>query len=142
MSQIKVIPIDSNLITHQVDLFAAINSFVNANISGSKPADKAWGVYVQDGEAVKVLGFASCNVGNRIADVPVYHVLQGESRKEKVESMRAHEILFARVTGFIADTLGSGTEAFFYIAPEAQEHWKEFQKQVNGRNANRFAMEV
>lgn len=136
--QIKVIPIDPRL---SPDMAAAINSFVKANCP-AEVADKAWAVYSQDGEAIKVIGFASCNLGSRMADVPVYHVLKGESRQEQWAGAKAHELLFARVTGFIADQLGSGTEAFFHIAPEAQEHWKEFQKQVNGRNAHRFVMEV
>lgn len=135
---IRVVPIDKGL---SPELAEAIESFIKANCPAEQ-ADKAWSVYSQDGEAVKVLGFATCNIGNRIADVPVYHVLEGETRQEKVLSMRAHDALFARVTGFIADTVGSGTQAFFHIAPEAQEHWKEFQKKVKGRNANRFVMEV
>jgi hypothetical protein len=135
---IKVIPIDSRL---QPEMAAAINSFINANCPADA-ADKAWAVYWQDGEAIKILGFASCNLGSRMADVPVYHIDKGTSRQEQWAALKAHELLFARVTGFVADTLGSGTQAFFHIAPEAQEQWKEFAKTVNGRNANRFVMEV
>ena len=139
---IKVTPIDSNLIEQKRDLAAAINSFVNANIGELKVSDKAWAVYSQDGEVIKVLGFASCNLGNRLADVPVYHVLEGNTRPEKAEGMRAHEALFARVTGFIADMIGSGSEVFFYISPEMQEHWKGFAAKVKCVPANRFVMEV
>jgi len=135
---IRVIPIDSGL---SPEMAEAIESFIKSNCP-SGPADKAWAVYFQDGEAFKIIGFAACNIGNRIADVPVYHVEQGESRQEKWAGAKAHELLFARVTGFIADTVGSGTQALFHISPEAQEHWKEFAKTVNGRNANRFVMEV
>jgi len=134
---IRVVPIDNNL---SGDLAAFVDSFISANLGEVKAADKAWSVYSQDGETVKILGFCACNIGNRIADVPVYHVLEGETRPEKAESMRAHEALFARVTGFISD-MGI-REALFYIAPEAQEHWKEFQKKVNGKPAHRFVMEV
>lgn len=135
---IRVIPIDSHISS---DLAAAVDSFITANCP-ARDSDKAWAAYSQDGEVLKIWGFASCNLGSRMADVPVYHVLEGQTRAEKVLSMRAHEALFARVTGFIADMVGSGTEAFFHIAPEAQEHWKDFEKRVNGRNANRFVMEV
>jgi hypothetical protein len=139
MTSIKVVPIDANL---SGDLAAAVDSFIAANFGKVKAADKAWSVYAQDEDAVKVLGFATCNIGARVADVPVYHVLMAHDLKSRWEAMKAHELLFARVTGFIADTCGGGTEALFYIAPNMQDHWAGFQKKVNGRNANRFAMEV
>lgn len=135
---IKVIPIDSHL---SPEMAAAIHSFINANCP-AEASDKAWAVYSQEGEAVRIIGFASCNLGKRLADVPIYHIEQRDGRQGQWEAMKAHELLFARITGFIADTVGSGTQAFFHIAPEAQEHWKEFAKTVNGRNANRFVMEV
>ena len=139
MTSIKVVPIDANL---SGDLAAAVDSFIAANFGKVKVADKAWAVYAQEENVVRVLGFATCNIGARVADVPVYHVLQAFDIKTKWASMKAHEMLFARVTGFIADMCGGGTEAFFHIAPDMQNHWAEFQKKVNGRNANRFAMEV
>lgn len=139
---IAISPVDETLVFKRPDLADAINSFLQINLPGIPVADKAWMVYTWDGEAIRVLGYAACNIGGRIADVPVYHILPATTRGEKLEAMRAHELLFARVTGFIADTVGIGTQAFFYIAPEAQEHWKEFSKRVNGRNANRFVMEV
>jgi len=136
---IKVTPVDSGL---SPDMAAAIDSFITANIGEIQPADKAWAVYAQYEDAVRVLGFATCNLGKRMADVPVYHVLEGETRPQKVESMRAHEALFTRVTGFIADAVGSGTQLFFYISPEMQDHWKSFRDRVGLRNAERFVMEV
>jgi hypothetical protein len=138
MKHIKVIPIDAAI---EPDMAAAVDSFISANCPASK-ADKAWAVYSEDGETIKILGFASCNLGSRMADVPVYHIEHGETRQSKWEAMKAHQLLFARVTGFIADRLGSGTQAFFHIAPEAQEHWKDFAETVQGKNAHRFVMEV
>lgn len=136
---IKVSPIDKNI---SPEFAAAVDSFIAANIGLIVSADKAWAVYWKDKESFKILGIATCNISRHMADVPVYHVLEGNNRADKVQSMRAHEALFTRVTGFIADMVGSGAQAFFYISPDAQEHWKEFSKKVNGRNANRFVMEV
>lgn len=136
---IKVSPIDSNI---KPEFANAVADFLEHYLPNTKPADKAWFVYETDGEVFRILGFAACNIGTRIADIPVYHIPEGTTRQEKWAAMKAHETLFARVTGYIADVVGSGAEAFFYISPESQDNWKEFEKKVNGRNAHRFVMEV
>ena len=138
-AQIKVTPIDSGISSEMAD---AVQGFISANGLTLSVMDKAWAVYWIDGDAFGILGFAGCNVGNRIADVPVYHIAQGKTRNEKWLAMQAHERLFERVCGFIADTVGSGTKAFFYIAPESQKHWEGFAERVNGRKAERYVMEV
>lgn len=141
---IKVTPIDTALVScdDNADLFNAISAFMSSHSFQAKPCNKSWAVYWQDDEAFKILGYASCNFGQYSADIPVYHVDQGESKQEKWMAAKAHELLFARICGFIADICGSGTQALFYIAPDMQEHWAEFTERMNMKNAHRFVMEV
>ena len=135
---IKVSPVDEQMVSNKPELALAVEAFITRNIQSAPKADKAWFAYETDGETFRILGFACCNIGTRIADVPVYHIIEGTTRQEKWAAMKAHEALFARITGYIADVVGSGTEAMFYIAPESQAHWEEFAKRVNGRQAHRF----
>jgi len=139
---IKVTPLDDALFANRKELGSAVSDFVALHSLPVKSSTMAWAVYWQDGEAFKVLGFASCNTGKNVADVPVYHIDQGDDRQGQWMAAKAHEVLFARVCGFAADVAGSDVQPMFYISPDMQEHWKAFAKKVKGKNANRFVMEV
>jgi hypothetical protein len=138
----RIVPIDANLVSKCPDLAQSINAFITANLSGAPGTDKAWAVYFDYGDSQRIVAFAGCNLGSRFADIPVFYVEPGTDRQSKWEAAKASEVLAFRLSSFVADSLGFGTQVLIRIEPRQEYIWDAFVTRMGVVKAERFILEV
>lgn len=137
---LKIDPIDAGLTANKPDLVAAVDRYLASEFpKGLSKMDRIWVCYVQEDESFRIIGVMGCVMR---PDVPLYHIQPSSNREEQWEAAQANELMFNRLSGYMADHLGSGTEVSFFVPADTHDKWKEFVSGLVSRKLERYIIEV
>lgn len=101
----------------------------------------AWAVVRQnaEGDGYEVLGLS------RIAfavDAHIFHVKQGVDQETRNEARRVRDMLVTRMSGYIQDTAGPGTDALVHVEASQERFWQGYLRMIGAKPANRWIVRV